>query len=74
MTTTVYVADYTGTQNFLQIGATGSLTDYNIPPGASGTWAYVAERYGYGRISSSFTPSGGLSSVNLDFTKDNSIT
>ena len=74
MTTTVYVADYTGTQNFLQIGATGSLTDYNIPPGASGTWAYVAERYGYGRISSSFTPSGGLSSVNLDFTKDDSIT
>ena len=74
MASTVYVTDSSGTQQFLQIGVSGTLTDF-ISPGQTGNWNWAVEKFGYGRLTGTFTPgTGGVFSNNLDFLRDYSIT
>ena len=70
----VYVTTNSGTQYDLQLNKTGSLTEY-VAPGNTGTWIWVAERYGYSRVTGSFTPAtGGDTSSTIDWLTDGSIT
>lgn len=71
--TTLYIEDNTGAEYELVTGISGNYTVY-IEPGQPGTWFWVAERYGYERRSSSFTPAtGGVILANGDWQVDTSI-
>lgn len=58
MSTSIYIQNNLGTQYSFQNGLTGTSTVY-IPPGQTGTWLGVAERFGYQRQSVSFEPALG---------------
>jgi len=71
--TTLYIADNTNTQYALITGLTGSYTEY-IEPGKTGTWTWIAEKYGFDRKFGSFTPaSGGIVSLNGSWIADTGI-
>lgn len=74
MTTTVLVLDDTGAQYDLTTGASGSYVSY-IPPGATGTWSWISELYGFQRQSGTFTPAtGGTIGINPAWSRDTSVT
>ena len=58
MTTSIYIQDSAGAQYSLQLGLTGINTVY-VPPGATGTWTAIAERYGFNRQTVTFQPGLG---------------
>ena len=58
MSTSIYIQNNLGAQYSFQDGLTGTSTVY-IPPGQTGTWLGVAERFGYQRQSVSFEPALG---------------
>ena len=61
MASTLYIADNTNTQYSLQVDVTGNYTVY-IPPGKTGTWSWIVEKYGSQRqtgtfnVNTSFSP------------------
>jgi len=72
--TSIYVTDDTGAQYDKQIDISGSYTFY-VPPGASGLWHWVADRYPYLRQSGNFTPdTGGAVAVSPVWSNDSGIT
>lgn len=58
MSTSIYIQNNLGAQYSFQDGLTGASTVY-IPPGQTGTWLGVAERFGYQRQSVTFEPALG---------------
>ena len=71
---TIWTTDNTGETYNLQLNLTGSYTDY-IPPPITGSWGWVAERYGYQRTSGTFSPStGGTFSAAPIWIADTAIT
>ena len=70
---TVYLTTNTGTVFDLQINQSGTYTQY-IPPGSTGTWSWVVERYGYQRQSSSLSFAGSNYSASINYNVDLSIT
>lgn len=60
---TVYVRDSAGVQRDYQASVTGTYT-LVIPPGATGTWRWVAKRPGFRHATGTFLPgNGGLTAL-----------
>ena len=55
---TLRILNGSGTQQVYATGISGTRTDY-IAPGATGTWSWVALRWGYQKQVGTFTPGSG---------------
>lgn len=70
----IYIEDDSGNEYHFSSNETG-IQDVYIDPGETGTWKAVAERYGYKRQETTFTPAtGGEVSLNSVWVDDTSIT
>lgn len=70
----IYIEDDSGNEYHFASGETGT-EDVYIDPGETGTWKAVAERYGYKRQETTFTPAtGGEVVFNTVWVDDTSIT
>lgn len=67
--TTIYIATNLGTQFDKQIDITGTYTSH-IPPGNSGIWTWVVEKYGFIRQTGTFNAAAVTFSPELNFLVD----
>ena len=66
----IYLANDTGVQQDFQSNKSGTYSEY-IVPGSSGTWSWIAERYGYTRQANTFTPAiGGDFNITTNWLSD----
>jgi hypothetical protein len=73
MASSLYITNSTGSIFDLQTDITGSFT-VHIPPGNTGIWEWVVERYGTIRQTGSFDVASTLFSPTLNFTTDIYVT
>jgi hypothetical protein len=69
----LWIADGSGNTVRFLANQSGTVTTY-ITPGATGTWQYVVECYGYQRQANTFTPTGGVITVTVKLIADTGLT